>query len=90
MSKAIRPGATECFRTGDSHARFFVTDLCPARPFCPRSHLYRYQLNSPLDQRAHHGFKLQAGWKAAYLDVAAFMLNNRGETLQVLARPVCP
>lgn len=42
----------------------------------------------PLDAR--HGFVLQAGWKAADLGVAAFVLNARGETLQALAQPACP
>jgi len=44
----------------------------------------------PLDPlRARHGFSLPAGWKAADLGVAAFVLNTRGETLQATARPGC-
>ena len=49
------------------------------------------QLVGPLDPgRALHSFKLQAGWKAADLGVAAFVLDARGATLQALARRACP
>jgi len=49
------------------------------------------QLAGPLDpSRARHRFKLQPGWKAADLGVAAFVLDARGATLQALARPGCP
>jgi len=48
------------------------------------------QMIGPLDPlRARHDFSLPAGWKAADLGVAAFVLNTRGETLQSLARPGC-
>ena len=47
------------------------------------------ELVGPLDSRARHGFKLQPGWKATDLGVAAFVLNARGETLQALAQPAC-
>jgi hypothetical protein len=48
------------------------------------------ELVGPLGTRARHSFKLQPGWKAADLGVAAFVLNARGETLQALAQPACP
>jgi hypothetical protein len=48
------------------------------------------ELAGPLDPlRARYSFKLQSGWKAADLGVAAFVLNAQGETLQALARPAC-
>jgi hypothetical protein len=48
------------------------------------------ELAGPLDPHARHSFKLQAGWKAADLGVAAFLLNAQGETLQALAQAACP
>ena len=48
------------------------------------------ELVGPLDPSTRHSFKLQAGWKAADLGVAAFVLNTRGETLQALAQAACP
>ncbi|MHB1186486.1 DUF1223 domain-containing protein [Thiobacillus sp.] len=49
------------------------------------------QLVGPLDpRRALHSFKLLPGWKAANLEVAAFVLDAKGATLQALARPACP
>ena len=48
------------------------------------------ELVGPLKLRARHSFKLQSGWKAADLGVAAFVLNARGETLQALAQSACP
>ncbi|MHB1084843.1 MAG: DUF1223 domain-containing protein [Thiobacillus sp.] len=48
------------------------------------------QLIGPLDPlRARYSFKLQPGWKAADLGVAAFVLDGEGETLQALARSAC-
>ena len=48
------------------------------------------ELVGPLDPVAQHSFKLQAGWKAADLGVAAFMLDAQGGTLQALALAACP
>ena len=48
------------------------------------------ELVGPLEPRSRYSFKLQAGWKAADLGVAAFLLNAQGETLQALAQPACP
>jgi hypothetical protein len=49
------------------------------------------QLAGPLDPgRARHSFSLQPGWKTADLEVAAFVLDTKGATLQALARPGCP
>ena len=49
------------------------------------------ELIGPLDPlHAGHSFKLQPGWKAADLGVAAFVLNDEGETLQALSQPACP
>jgi hypothetical protein len=48
------------------------------------------ELAGPLDPRhARYSFKLQPGWKAADLGVAAFVLNAQGKTLQALAQPAC-
>jgi hypothetical protein len=49
------------------------------------------QLAGPFDPgRTRHSFTLQPGWKAADLGVAAFVLDAKGATLQVLARSGCP
>ena len=40
--------------------------------------------------RVHHRFILQPDWKAADLGVAAFVTDERGATLQALARLACP
>jgi hypothetical protein len=40
--------------------------------------------------RVLHRFILQPDWKAADLAVLAFVTDERGATLQALARPVCP
>lgn len=48
------------------------------------------ELVGPIAPRARHSFKLQSGWKAANLGVAAFVLDARGKTLQALAQPGCP
>ncbi|MBU1224103.1 MAG: DUF1223 domain-containing protein [Gammaproteobacteria bacterium] len=49
------------------------------------------QLAGPFDPgRARHRFALQPGWKAADLGVAAFVLDAKGATLQVLTRSGCP
>jgi hypothetical protein len=48
------------------------------------------ELAGPLDPNARHSFRLQPGWKAADLGVAAFVLNPQGETLQALVRAACP
>lgn len=48
------------------------------------------QLAGPLDpHHARQRFRLQPGWKAADLGVAAFVLDARGATLQALAMPGC-
>lgn len=48
------------------------------------------ELVGPLDSRMRHRFKLNAQWNAAHLGVAAFVVNQKGETLQALARAACP
>jgi len=48
------------------------------------------ELVGPLEPRSRHCFTLQAGWKAADLGVAAFLLDAQGKTLQALAQPACP
>ncbi|MBI1283504.1 MAG: DUF1223 domain-containing protein [Thiobacillus sp.] len=48
------------------------------------------ELVGPLDPNVRHSFRLQPGWKAADLGVAAFVLDPQGETLQALARAACP
>lgn len=48
------------------------------------------ELAGPFNPGTRHRFRLQAGWKASDLGVAAFMLNGRGETLQAVAQPACP
>jgi len=61
-----------------------------ARRTLQHDHVVR-QLAGPFGPgRARHRFRLQAGWKAADLGVAAFMLDAKGATLQALARPGCP
>lgn len=47
-------------------------------------------LAGPFDaSRVHHRFVLQADWKAADLGVVAFVADERGATLQALARAAC-
>ena len=49
------------------------------------------ELAGPFDAAGvRYRFSLRPEWKAADLEVAAFMLDARGETLQALARPACP
>jgi len=48
------------------------------------------ELVGPLPPDARHSFMLQTGWKAGDLGVSAFLLDDRGDTLQALARPACP
>ena len=61
-----------------------------ARRTLQHDHVVRL-LAGPFDPaRARHRFRLQAGWKAADLGVAAFVLDAKGATLQALARPGCP
>lgn len=48
-------------------------------------------LAGPFDaSRVDHRFILQPDWKAADLGVIAFVTDERGATLQALARPACP
>jgi hypothetical protein len=61
-----------------------------ARRTLHHDHVVR-QLIGPLDPlHARHSFKLQAGWKAADLGVAAFVLDAKGDTLQALSQSACP
>ncbi|MDO9468562.1 MAG: DUF1223 domain-containing protein [Thiobacillus sp.] len=49
------------------------------------------ELAGPFDApRVSHRFTLQPDWKAADLGVVAFVTDQRGATLQALARPACP
>ncbi len=60
-----------------------------ARRTLHHEHVVR-ELVGPLDPNARHSFRLQSGWKAADLGVAAFVLDPQGETLQALAQAACP
>jgi hypothetical protein len=61
-----------------------------ARRTLQHDHVVRL-LAGPFDPgRARHSFRLQPGWKAADLGVAAFVLDAKGASLQALARPGCP
>ena len=60
-----------------------------ARRTLHHDHVVR-ELVGPLAADARHSFRLQAGWKADDLGVAAFLLDPRGDTLQALARRACP
>jgi hypothetical protein len=61
-----------------------------ARHTLDHDHVVR-QLVGPLDpRRARHSFRLQPGWKAADLKVAAFVLDPRGATLQAMEQAACP
>lgn len=46
-------------------------------------------LAGPLPPNARHRFVVERGLRTANLGVAAFMVDDRGATLQALARPLC-
>lgn len=61
-----------------------------ARRTLHHDHVVR-ELAGPFDaSRVSHRFTLQPDWKAADLGVVAFVTDQRGTTLQALARPACP
>lgn len=60
-----------------------------ARRTLHHEHVVR-ELVGPLDPNVRHSFRVQSGWNAADLGVAAFVLNPQGETLQALTQAACP
>lgn len=61
-----------------------------ARTTLRHDHVVRTLVGPLAAQQVRTTFTLQPGWKAADLAVVAFVLDAKGQTLQVLALAACP